>query len=348
MRERESQTIVQRNALFDNFRGVLVFLFVMLAILGTIYRSDVPDWIFSHAMGRPMGPFGSPFTPVDLGMIFFYFVGGMTAVPAFRKRAAAHGKPAAFKHLLVRNAALVGIGAIMYLVAGIATKNQNPSAWGPLHSIGFTGLLTMFFLQFKPAVRGVSGVAFIAVHDIFSKEIYTYLCTPNFSSDGGFAVCVAYAGFFLITTVLFDLYKKGFAYFLLGLLPIVVYTVVIYGIIPPTYQPYNSTFFAVTYSVVALLFAVFRAAGEGITRLTEKILKRKTSGSIPLIGRMGRNLLFYFIIRYPVAVLFSTLYSALFVKAGAAAGGIIVTVLSVAMFCGIEALFKKKGIVVKL
>jgi hypothetical protein len=347
-KKEKSQTTAQRNVLFDNFRGVLVFFFVMLAVLGAIYRADVPEWIFSHARGTPIGPFGSPFTPVDLGMIFFYFIGGMTAVPAFKKRAAIDGGNAALKHLFIRNIGLVGIGAVMYLVAGIVAKDPHPGAWGPLHSIGFTGLLTMFFLRFKPGLRAVFGVAFIAVHDIFSRPVYTYLCTPNFSADGGFAICLPYAGFFLITTVLFDLYKKGFGYFLLGLLPIALYTVLIYGIIPPTYQPYNSTFFAVTYSVVATLFVIFRFANDGITRLTEKILKRKVSGSIPLIGRMGRNLLFYFVARYPIAALLAVLYSALFVKAGVAAGGIIASVLSVAVFYGIETLFKRKNIVVKL
>jgi hypothetical protein len=320
----------------------------MLAVLGAIYRADVPEWIFSHARGTPIGPFGSPFTPVDLGMIFFYFVGGMTAVPAYQKRVALEGKNAALKHLFIRNIGLIGIGAVMYLVAGIVAKDPHPGAWGPLHSIGLTGLLTMFFLRFKPHFRAVFGIAFIAVHDIFAKQVYAYLCTPNFSADGGFAICLPYAGFFLITTVLFDLYKKGFKYFLLGLLPIVLYTIIIYGVIPPSYQPYNATFFAVTYSVVAFLFVVFWLSSKGITALVEKILKKKTSGLIPLVGRMGRNLLFYFVARYPIALIFSLLYSALFVKAGVVLGGIIVTILSVALFYGIETLFKKRNIVVKL
>ncbi|MDR2047112.1 MAG: hypothetical protein LBP79_04345 [Clostridiales bacterium] len=341
----------RRNVLFDNFRGILVFVFVMLAVLGGIFRADVPEWIFSHALGRSLGPFGSPFTPVDLGMIFFYFVGGMTAVPAFKRRAASLGKNQALKRLFIRNIGLIGIGAVMYLVAGIVNKSPEPGAWGPLHSIGFTGLIVMFFLNLKPKWRALAGVALTAVHDIFPGFMYTYLCTPNFGADGGFAICVIYAGFFLITTVLFDLYEKGFGYFLLGLLPIFAYAAVVYGfgIIPPSYHPYNATFFAVTYCVVALLFILIKVVSEAVTRVLEKrILKRKVSGLIPLIGRMGRNLLFYFIARYPIALLFQILYSSLFVRMGAVAGGIAVTALSIALLYGVEIFFKKKNIIIKL
>jgi hypothetical protein len=126
-KNQEILSISRRNALFDNFRGVLVFVFVMLAVLGAIYRADVPEWIFSHARGKPMGPFGSPFTPVDLGMIFFYFVGGMTAVPAFRKRAAAEGKNAALKHLFIRNIGLIGIGAVSISSRASSRKTRLPA-----------------------------------------------------------------------------------------------------------------------------------------------------------------------------------------------------------------------------
>ncbi|MDR3264271.1 MAG: hypothetical protein LBT30_08190 [Clostridiales bacterium] len=342
-----------RNVLFDNFRGMLMFIFVMLAVMAAIYRynadSVIPDWVFDHAQGRAVGPFGSPFTPVDLGMIFFYFIGGMTAVPAYRSRAFKDGKKAAMSHLFTRNLSLIGIGTVMYLVAALFTANPNPGLWGPLQAIGFTGILTMAFLHLDKRRRAIAGIAFIAVHEIFSKYLYTLWNPQIFTlADGGFQVCLMYAGFFLITTVLFELYAKNFSSFLLGLLPIIAFTVAIYFVLPPTYRPYNVTFFAVTYSVVALIFIIFRLILDFVKFITEKIFRKHTSGLIPLAGLMGRNMLLYFIIRYPLSILFQILYNSLFVKAGVYLGGAIVAILAVGLLVLIEYTLKKKNILIKM
>lgn len=347
-----------RNAIFDNFRGILVFVFFMLAVVGAIYRNNpavpLPSWLFDHSYSRPIGPFGIPFTPVDLGMIFFYFVGGMTAVPAYKKRAEKEGANQALKHLFFRGIGLIGIGTVMYLVAGIVAKSQSPGIWGPLHSIGFTSLLTMFFLRLKAPLRAALGVAFIAAHDVFSGFVYTFLNTPNkasfpyITSDGGFAVCLLYAGFFLITTVLFDLYGKGFGYFLLGLLPILAYTAVIYSIVPPAFPPYNSTFMAVTYCVVALLFSLLHAIHKGVLGLIKKLFKRQPRGLIPLIGSMGKNLLLYYIIRYPVGFLGGLFYKAVLVKTGVLTGGLILFAIVLALVFLLELILKKKKLIIKL
>ncbi|MDR3217281.1 MAG: hypothetical protein LBT55_07800 [Clostridiaceae bacterium] len=345
--------ISNRNALFDNFRGILIFVFVMLAVLGGIYRyndaANLPAWVFDHARGLPIGIGGSPFTPVDLGMIFFYFIGAMVAVPSYKKRMVRDGKGSARSHLFTRNIGLIGIGAVMYLIAGIASQSETPGAWGPLHSIGFTGLLTMLFLGLKPVWRAVSGAAFITLHDVFSQYVYKFLNTPNFSSDGGFAVCLMYAGFFLITTVLFDLYRINFILFLMGFLPILAVTITIYGTVPPTCYPYNFTFFAVTYCAVTILFIIYYLLHKGFAALFEKyVFKHSTSQMIPLIGRMGRNLLFYFVARYPIAALFQILYNAFLWRAGLVGAGIIVSVAAIGIFIGFEALFNKRNWVVKL
>jgi hypothetical protein len=345
--------IKNRNALFDNFRGILVFVFVMLAVLGGIYRYNdalnLPAWVFDHARGLPVGPWGSPFTPVDLGMIFFYFIGAMVAVPAYKKRVARDGVNAARSHLLRRNIGLIGIGAVMYLVAGIVSQSETPGVWGPLHSIGFTGLLTMMFLGLKPVWRAVAGVSFITVHDVFSGYVYRFLSTPNYSADGGFAVCLIYAGFFLLTTVLFDLYRINFILFVLGFLPILAVTITIYSAVPPSFPPYNFTFFAVTYCAVTILFILYWLLHKGIAFIFEKyVFKRPTTQTIPLIGRMGRNLLFYFVARYPIAALFQIMYNSFLHHTGLVASGIIVSVLAIALFIGFEALFKKRNMVVKL
>jgi tellurite resistance protein TehA-like permease len=151
--------------------------------------------------------------------------------------------------------------------------------------------------------------------------------------------------------VLFDLYNKKFAYYLYGLAVIVVFTVILYFVIHPSpgSHPYNVSFFTLTFAVVCLLFAMYHLLYKGILYLVEKyVVKRKTSGQIPLIGMMSKNLLLYFIIRYPLGMLGHILYTSLFSGLNPNFASITIMIFIIASLYGLEKLLVKLKIQIKL
>jgi len=184
------------------FRGISISAMVFVNIVG-IFNST-PAW------SKHPTDFG--LTYVDLVSPFFIFAISLTYYTSFKRRKEKYGSIETYLQFLRRYGALIGFGflcAISFSASGISFS------WGVLQAIGFAGIFTLFFIDFRILVRFIISIYLLIFYQFFSiPELIIDGNTIVLSelilngSHGGFIGGFGWAILMLMTTVIGELFEK--------------------------------------------------------------------------------------------------------------------------------------------
>ena len=192
----------ERSLAIDVFRGISISAMVFVNIVG-IFNST-PAW------SKHPSDFG--LTYVDLVSPFFIFAISLTYHTSFKRRKEKYGSFNTYLQFLRRYGALIGfgfLGAISFSVSGISFS------WGVLQAIGFAGIFTLFFIDFRILVRFIISIYLLIFYQFLS--IAELIIDGNVivlselilkGSHGGFIGGFGWAILMLMTTVIGELFEK--------------------------------------------------------------------------------------------------------------------------------------------
>jgi len=191
----QSVSPVLRLAAIDQFRGFAIFLMVLADTMSDVAR--VPAWL-KHA--PDIG-----YTVIDLIAPMFIFAIGLTFGLSFRRRLARDGAWRTYEHFIIRNTALIGIGAVLTLggnMTGIYRSNDVP--WGLLQAIGVAGLLTLIVIRLPARWRWVTGLVLLAFYQVMLDRLW--LKDVLQSVHGGPWGALSWGAMLIMATGLADLF----------------------------------------------------------------------------------------------------------------------------------------------
>ncbi|MDR3293327.1 MAG: hypothetical protein LBT20_04390, partial [Clostridiales bacterium] len=172
------EKISVRNVLIDNFKGIVVLLYMMSHIIihmDSVPEFDTPIWL-KHSNPIMIPSWG--FNPLDLGPIFFYFVMGFVLFSSFLRKYEKIGR-AAYKQVFIRNMAFLGVFLGLQVAAGGFAP--PPDLWNTVPSIGFTALLAIPFLHPRisksPWIKLILGVAVLVFYHFARDILFKYLAS---------------------------------------------------------------------------------------------------------------------------------------------------------------------------
>jgi predicted acyltransferase len=178
----------------DRFRGVLVILMVVANYLSGI--AAVPAFL-KHAPDVGL-------TIIDVGAPCFVFAMGLTYGESFDRRAA-NGRAGAYRHVVVRNLALVGIGAI--LSTGGTQIAGQPSDWGVLQALGTAGLICLPFIRLGTAARFAIGAGLLVGYQVLIDTIGVSVVRNEV--QGGLIGSLSWGALLILSTAVADVWRRG-------------------------------------------------------------------------------------------------------------------------------------------
>lgn len=178
----------------DGLRGVAVLTMAMgnMAMLVTW----VPGWL-KHA--PDVG-----FTVADLVAPLFVVLSGFTLGPAIQRRRESRGLRGAFRWLVTRSLALIGVGALISAGQWVfmpPAPGIDPT-WGVLQAIGTASLLTGSVILLSPRVRVLVGLGVLAGYEWLLDM--SWLDTVRNSIHNGLLGSVAWGGLMILATAVAD------------------------------------------------------------------------------------------------------------------------------------------------
>jgi hypothetical protein len=318
----------QRDGTIDNVRGIAILIY-LLGQISQYYKAFFPAW-WGHNAGEGGSGNGMWFFNIgflDFGPALFYFLIGLTVIPSFRKSRMLIGRKA-YGKLFYRNFTIIGIGL---LAVFITNMHMWPEDWQHLASIGVTGLFTMPFLKLNTFWRGISSVVILILYQIFRVQLFDFLGgSQGTGSYGGMAACIGFAGAVLLVSVLADLYRKKFIYYVFGVAVLWIAAIIAAHFIEIVYSEYSISYL---FSTLAAFSTVF-----GILYLLNKLIKNK---AVPILSTIGRNLIFFLLLAVVVSVV-GDMFTATLPNL------ILFIIAGYAVFAAVAFIFEKKKITIKI
>lgn len=290
---------VDRVALYDNFRGIAVILYIFSMMSNLIKKFKLPYWMVhtwslddaanqvanGNLLPQQLFPFFN-ITLADLGPVFFYFILGLTIIWAFQRRKERDGLKAAYQHILYRNLAIIGVAAVMVFlfnaIGRMTSSDPRIIDWNQLASIGLVGIMLMPFVNKGKWTRLISGIAILTVYQIFLPQIIRVLG----GEEGGIAACFGFLGVTLIITFLADLQReKGLKWFAAAVGITLAIAALLSWLLPAHYREFNTTYQITALAFISVFFLLYC--------LLDKYVIKK---AIPFISWMGKNLFLYYLI----------------------------------------------------
>lgn len=239
-----------RDVGLDRFRGGLILLMVAGDYAAGV--QTVPP-ILKHAPDIGL-------TLADLVAPGFVFAIGLTYVPSFARRFAA--SPAgAYRHVVLRYLALVGIGAI--LSAGGTVVAGQPTDWGVLQALGVAGLLAVPFVRLGPLWRAAAGILILVAYQLVLDA--WLLPSVLGSVHGGFFGAIAWGGLLILSTAVGDLWRAGMRPYLLCCAGLAV-AAVSSLLVPISKNRVSLSYLLITLAIAALSFLLVELAARVVPR----------------------------------------------------------------------------------
>lgn len=269
------QSSSKRITLIDNFRGIAIIIYILTQTAAQ-YDNFLPQWFFHNAGIN--GMFNTNLGFMDLGPTLFYFIIGLTVVPAFRRRLEIKGTKAAYQDYLYRNMTLIALDSIVMF---FVDKYLYPANWGIIRSIGLVGLFMMPFVKTTTNTRLFAAIIILLLYQILNQQIFYFFN----GTEGGIAACFGFVTIVLFTSVLKDMLDKELLNYLYIFTLITSLCIISLYFLPISYQNYNSSYILSTLALYAMIFLFFA--------LLDKIIKIK---SLPPFTWMGQNLIVFFLL----------------------------------------------------
>ncbi|QEE17523.1 heparan-alpha-glucosaminide N-acetyltransferase domain-containing protein [Promethearchaeum syntrophicum] len=202
--ERNSEPVlkVERSLAIDVFRGITISAMVFVNIIGIF--NNTPSW------NKHTSDFG--LTYVDLVASFFIFTISLTYHKSFKRRKEKFGSLNTYLQFLRRYGAFIGfgfLGALSYSPSGISFS------WGVLQAIGFAGIFTLLFINFRIIVRFIISIYLLIFYQFFSIveliiDENTIVLSEMILTDshGGFIGGFGWTILMLMATVIGELFEK--------------------------------------------------------------------------------------------------------------------------------------------
>lgn len=340
-----------RIALYDNFRGIAVILYIVSMMSNLIKNFKLPYWMVhtwspedvttqiteGNLLPQKLLPLFN-ITIADLGPVFFYFIIGLTCVWAFQKRKEKEGLKAAYRHVLYRNLAIIGVACVMIFLFNALGRLGNPDAvaidWNQLASVGLVGIMLMPFLNKNKWTRLISGAVILLVYQIFLPQIISLLG----GEEGGIAACFGFTGITLIITFLADLQReKGLKWFASAVGIIVAAALLLAWLLPAHYRDFNTTYQIVALAFISVFFLLYWL-------LDIYVIKK----AIPAVSWMGKNMFLYYLILQVARVLFKELQKLLTPGGASVFGMVMIDLAVIALFALLSWRLEKKNFIFKL
>ena len=315
----------ERITVLDDFKGFMLVFYVFVQVMTLPKTFATPKWFAHSVIGGETLPFVS-MSVSDFGPALFYFVIGMAAVYAYRRRVALFGKKEASRHYIYRNLTVVGIAAVAQFVGNALAGSTYD--WNALSSVGLVGIMLFPFLDKGTTFRLISACVLLAWYQIFRVEIFGFLG----GNEGGIAACIAYLCLTLLASVLSDLLKKDLMLYGCSVVVIGVVAIIMKFLLRPEFREYNASYVVMSLFVISLIFYGFAVANS--------IFKK----NIPYVNSVGKSLLFFFVITYA-----STFVSRKLIKVPLTlAGCIVLSCIIFVIYCFVAGLLERKNIIIKL
>jgi fucose 4-O-acetylase-like acetyltransferase len=246
-----SPAMPERDLAIDRFRGGLILLMVAGDYAAGVRA--VPAAL-KHAPDVGL-------TVADLVAPGFVFAIGLTYGPSFARRAAA-SMGDAYRHVLTRYLALIGIGAI--LSAGSTAVAGLPSDWGVLQALGVAGLICLMFIRMGTIARAAIG-AFILIGYQYLLDAWLLEAILG-SSHGWFFGAIAWGGLLVLSTAIADVWRTGWRNYLIccGILVVVAASSVV--IVLVSKNRVSLSYLLITVAVSALAFLLVDLASRGVPK----------------------------------------------------------------------------------
>ena len=256
----------------------------------------MPHWAGLNGNGIPFFNIGL----FDFGPAMFYFIIGLSLVPAYQKSVRRVGKKGACVKLFYRNCTIIGIAAIGVFFTNLYLWRSD---WSHFASIGVTGILLIPFLHLDTKQRLAAAVAILITYQTFRVQLFELLGGSEYaghgiSSFGGIAACVGFSGAALLTTVLSDLRRKSLWRYAGGATVLALSAVIAARIIGIRYEQYNLPYLL---AALAAFSAVF-----GALCLINKLFKDKPA---PVLSAIGRSMLYFLLLSLLLGALCDALFT---------------------------------------
>jgi len=189
------QTYIKNRYLsIDFLKGLIILLMVFVNTLG--YFDTTPFWT------RHADVYG--LTYVDLIAPCFIFLLTINFHLSFQKRVKRMNKIKLYRHYIIRNLILLGIGLILYIDA---SGDQLRLRWGTLQVISTTALIILLFAETPPFVRLLVGILMILLYQMFLLPTYNALIYDFI--EGGLIGTLSWGSIGLISSFLSSGLLKG-------------------------------------------------------------------------------------------------------------------------------------------
>jgi predicted acyltransferase len=236
-----------RNLAIDRLRGALVILMVAGDYLSGI--QGVPSFL-KHA--PDVG-----FTVADTVASAFIFVIGLNYGPSIQRRMK-EGSTEAYRYVLTRYLALIGIGAI---IAAAATMTGQPTDWGVLQAIGVAGLITLLFIRLPTWARFVIGMIMLVGYQYLLD--LSMLSVVLHSAHAGFFGALSWAALLVLSTAVADIWRKGTVPYIVCCATLLIAAGISAVIVPVSKHRVSLSFVLITLAISAVAFFVV----EGMSRV---------------------------------------------------------------------------------
>ncbi|MCL2861348.1 MAG: hypothetical protein FWE22_02955 [Firmicutes bacterium] len=301
----QSQTTIhKRLPIFDNFRGLVIFLTIILNFL-RIYQHMMPDFLM-HA-----SRYVNAVYVMDIGVVAFVSVLSFLFSYNFRRKAEKQKLGEVYRFYILKSFVFIGFGFtyrffetnfIGGLADGVHTTHFNVFV-----TYGFMTLFSLIFIQLKPYLRLIAGTVLIAVHQFVFLGIEATRQSILVNPEGGIVGILAWIGLCLIASAIGDYYfektKRKF-YIATG---VVMLTGLIYLILNLSISGAYMAIFLNKYYMTAGFIFISLAITLGFFIVFDKI-KFLREKDIPLIAAIGKSALVFFVI----GSLFHTIVQAIF------------------------------------
>jgi len=290
----------KRYSLFDNMRGIVIFLAVIESFISSM--EIVPAWI-KHV---PHGVTLSALYFSDIGVIGFLTVLSLLYSYNFHNKLASKSKSSVYRFYFNKAFILIGIGFAIDLIerildapsiAGIAEfmLGWNPFRWNILVAYGFAVFTSLPFIRLRKEFRLALGFVLLVFYQfvILSNSSLSPSILSN--DQGGPLAIPAWLGLLLIISAVGDSYfqnKKQFriiacALVLLGGF-ILLMNLLSIPQAPTEWNYVNKWYCTPSYMLAALAIcmAIF---------MIMDLIKYFHKKTIPVIGWMGQNSIFFFL-----------------------------------------------------
>jgi predicted acyltransferase len=274
VREDHMSDARQRLESIDAFRGFSILLMVLADYLAGPHV--VPAWL-KHA--PDVG-----FTVIDIIAPMFIVAIGLTFGVSFRARLAKYGRRRTIEHVVSRNLALIGIGALLTVLGNLSGLAVDRSDWGLLQAIGFAGLVALLFIGVPARLRWLVGLLLLVGYQFQLNS--AWLATVLSSTHGGLEGALSWGAMLVMATALGDLFHdvpKGRRWFPAVSVGILVLGLLLAFMVPVSKNRVSASYVLTALGASDLVFWCFHVFDERFGR------------SIPVLGEWGRNSLLLYI-----------------------------------------------------